>query len=312
MMRQAARTISTAAQKAARQATLKNQKRTFLDFLKPLVFVRHQERAVLEKLGKYDRTLEPGLHFKIPIVENIRKTDSRENRVDMRERVEEMPRQDVITKDNVVMGITALVYYEVIDAAQSIYGIENLPNAINKLAQTTLRNLIGTLHLDQTLTSRESINTQLGSELENVAKNWGIRVTRVELQEVNPPEDIRIAMEREMTSERNRRAVILDAEGEKRAAILRSEGIKASAILEAEGAAEARLQMAGAEKEALLRIQKSLEEGGKAGNYLMGLKYMEMLPKMTKGEKGKTVVVPYDAASLVTFTEMVKAGWSKD
>ena len=279
------------------------------NFLSPIVFVHEGTQAIIERWGKYNRTMKAGLNFKIPIMEDVRRTDWGTTRVDVRERVGLMPHIKVITADNVVMDIAGLYVSEVENSQQAVYSIENLPDAINKLAQTTLRNLIGGLHLDQTLTSRNQINERLCAELGQAASKWGVKITRVELQEINPPVDIKAAMEREMTAERNRRAVILEADGKKKAAILEAEGSSAAIQLEAEGKAAARKKLAEAEATSITLIQDAMNKGTDSGNYLITMRYMETLPLMTKGEKGKTVVVPYDASSLASMTVMLKNMW---
>lgn len=301
------RTISELGIASLRVGLNSQPKRTIFSLITPLVMIKHQQKSIIERWGKFDRILEPGLRVKIPFVEDLRRTDAGCSYIDMRERVLEMPKQFVITKDNVSMGITAFIYYEIRDPKQAVYGVENLPGALDKLGQTSLRNLVGTLHLDETLVSRDAINNRLRKELGEAADKWGVSVTRVELQEVNPPKDIIVAMEREMTAERNRRALILDAEGEKRSAVLRAEAVKETAILEAEGKARARLLMAAAEAQAMQNIQEIMNLGMDSSRYLMAKQHIEALPKMAEGGAGKTIIVPYDAASLMSATSMIKS-----
>ena len=203
--------------------------------------VRPYQKALVERLGKYQRTADSGLTVIIPFMENIAK-------VDMREQVVDVPPQDVITKDNVVVQVDAVVYYEVTDPIKVKYNVTDFYLAATKLAQTNLRNIIGDLALDESLTSRETINSKLRNVLDDATDKWGARVTRVELQRIEPPQDVTEAMHRQMKAERERRATILEAEGTKRAAILEAEGSKQAQVLEAEGKAEAIKRVADADK----------------------------------------------------------------
>ncbi|MCK4694398.1 MAG: SPFH/Band 7/PHB domain protein, partial [Candidatus Cloacimonetes bacterium] len=220
---------------------------------KGLVVIKQAQVMIIERLGKYNRTLESGLHIIWPVIDKGRtinwrfvKTDFKgnkyvqfrtESRIDLRETVYDFPRQNVITSDNVSIEIDALLYFQVTDPVKTTYEINNLPNAIEKLTQTTLRNVIGELELDKTLTSRDTINSKLRDILDEATDKWGVKVNRVELQDINPPEEIKIAMEKQMRAERDRRARILEAEGEKRSAILVAEGDKEAKIKRAEGEA---------------------------------------------------------------------------
>jgi len=192
--------------------------------------VHPYEKGLVERLGRYQRTAHSGLTFIIPFLESLVK-------VDMREQVVDVPPQDVITKDNVVVRVDAVVYFEVTDPVKVTYNVADFYIAATKLAQTNLRNIIGDMLLDQTLTSREVINTKLRQILDDATDKWGVRVTRVELQRIDPPADVTEAMHRQMKAERDRRAKILEAEGDKQSAILRAEGERQAAILKAEGEA---------------------------------------------------------------------------
>jgi regulator of protease activity HflC (stomatin/prohibitin superfamily) len=214
--------------------------------------IRPYEKGVVERLGKYIRTWEPGLHLLIPFLDRVTKVDMRENVVDV-------PPQEVITKDNVAVTVDAVVYYEATDPFKLIYNVTNFYMAATKLAQTNLRNVIGEMQLDESLTSREKINVTLRNILDDATDKWGVRVVRVELQRIEPPGDVTQAMHRQMKAERDRRAMILEAEGDKTAAIERAEGTKQSAILEAEGRATAIKEIASAE-----RAQKILIAEGEA------------------------------------------------
>jgi len=300
--------------------------------LKSVYMVKQAEAIVIEKLGKYSRTLSPGLHIVIPFLEGPRKVywtyvqevDGRRyyrytrtmTRIDLRESVYDFPKQNVITKDNVTMEINALLYYQITDPKAAVYEVDNLPQAIEKLTQTTLRNIVGSMDLDESLVSRDKVNEKLREILDEATDKWGVKVNRVELQEVNPPADIRQAMEKQMRAERERRAVILEAEGAKGSAILESEGVKESKVLRAKGEAEAkierargeaeaRLQLAKAETEAINMIQSAVPKGDPLP-YMIAMQYIKALPEMTKDKEGKMIVVPYEASSLVGSLASVK------
>lgn len=302
---------------------------------KNTILVKQAETVVIERLGKYDRVLSPGLHFIIPFIEQKRSVfwtfthfDSNRNnfvsymrsfsRIDLREAVYDFPKQNVITKDNVMMEINALLYYQITDVKAAIYEVSNLPEAIEKITQTTLRNVIGSLDLDETLISRDQINEKLRVILDLATDKWGVKVNRVELQEVNPPRDIRIAMEKQMRAERDRRAIILEAEGAKRSAILQAEGVKEAEILQAEGEAQARiieaeaeaqskLKLAQAEAQTLEMIKAAMGPNSDPTTYLTALKYVQALPEMTKGKDNKMIIVPYEATSLTSAVTSIKS-----
>jgi regulator of protease activity HflC (stomatin/prohibitin superfamily) len=298
------------------------------------VLVQQAEIMIVERLGKFDRLLEPGLHIMIPFIEQKRKVSwtftyfdaGRHNyatymktfyRIDLREAVYEFPKQNVITKDNVMMEINALLYYQITDVKAAVYEVSNLPEAIEKITQTTLRNVIGSLDLDETLISRDQINQKLRIILDEATDKWGVKINRVELQEVNPPKDIRIAMEQQMRAERNRRAIMLEAEGSKGSAILQAEGVKEAEILRAQGQAQARiieadaeaqskLKIAQAEAQTLEMIKATLPAHTDPTVYLTALKYLQALPEMTKGQNNKLIIVPYEAASLAGAVTSIK------
>ena len=260
---------------------------TTVIIIKGVRIVRQSEAMVIERLGKYRTTLNAGINIIIPLVDRPREIAMRviaerpngakvtqyklKERVDQRETVFDFPKQGVITKDNVVTEINALIYFQIIDPVKAVYEINNLPNAIEKLTQTTLRNVIGELELDECLTSRDTINMKLRAILDEATNKWGVKVNRVELQDINPPTDIKEAMEKQMRAERTRRAQIIDAEGTKKAAILEAEGRKGAdinqaeghrqaKILQAEGEANARLQIAEAEAEAIRKIANAVSD----------------------------------------------------
>jgi regulator of protease activity HflC (stomatin/prohibitin superfamily) len=289
--------------------------------------VRQSEVILIERLGKFHVMLRSGLHIIIPFADRSRKVfwsfvkeDPRGKylyryseyveRIDLREAVYDFPKQNVITKDNVTMEINALLYYQITDPRRAVYEVANLPQAIEKLTQTTLRNIIGSMDLDATLMSRDHINEKLRIILDEATDKWGVKVNRVELQEVNPPADIRAAMEKQMRAERDRRAVILEAEGMKTSAILMAEGEKISKIARAEGEAEARLVVAKAESEAIKVIREAVP-GADPLPYMIALNYIKALPEITKDKEGKMIILPYEATgimgSLATIKEIFTA-----
>lgn len=246
---------------------------------KTIVIIPQSETKIIERLGRYYATLKPGINIIIPFIDHAKDIVSQRNgrytytnSIDLREQVYDFARQNVITKDNIQMQINALLYFQIVDPFKSVYEINNLPNAIEKLTQTTLRNIIGEMELDQTLTSRDTINTKLRAVLDDATNKWGIKVNRVELQDITPPESVLVAMEKQMQAERNKRATILTSEGEKEKQRLLSEGEKAAivnkaeaakqqAILNAEGEATARIRKAEAEQlpsKRLLRLWDSV------------------------------------------------------
>lgn len=300
--------------------------------LKSIYLVKQAEAIIMERFGRYDRTLKPGLYLAVPFIDRPRSVmwtflvpEGRQkyirimqtvDRIDLREAVYDFPKQNVITKDNVTMEINALLYYQITDPKAAVYEVANLPEAIEKLTQTTLRNVIGSLDLDETLTSRDQINEKLRIILDEATDKWGVKVNRVELQEVNPPHDIRQAMEKQMRAERDRRAKILESEGTKRAAILEAEGIQESSILKARGVAESKIITAQAEAEARLKIAqaeaKAIEAVQTAAPnadpmpYLISMQYIKALPELTKGKDDKLVIIPYEASSLAGSVASLK------
>lgn len=283
--------------------------------------VNQSEVIIIERLGKYHATLYSGLHFIIPFLDVPRKTmwtSIKEgpggkmyryaedvDRIDLREAVYDFPRQNVITKDNVTTEINALLYYQITDPKSAVYEVNNLPQAIEKLTQTTLRNVIGSLDLDESLVSRDQINERLRLILDEATDKWGVKVNRVELQEINPPHDIRNAMEKQMKAERDRRALILEAEGKKRAAILEAEGYKEATMAQAQGDAEARLRLAEADAESIEIIQKALP-GRDPLQFIIAMNYIKTLPEMLKGKDDKVVLMPYEATQLLSSLGSMK------
>ena len=307
--------------------------------MKGAIIVKQAEVVIVERLGKFDRILESGFNFIIPFVETKRgimwKVTQKGldgntysyvkeiSRIDLRETVYDFPRQNVITKDNVSIGINALLYFQIIDPKSAVYEIQNLPDAIEKLTQTTLRNLVGQIDLDETLVSRDKINQELRTILDEATNKWGVKISRVELQDIIPPVDIQTAMEKQMKAERDRRAAILEAEGLKKSAILQAEGEKESAIniaegekqaaiLRAEGVAQARVVEADGEKQAIEKIIKALEDKGKPDKYLIAMKYLETLKTMTDGKNNKVVYMPYEATGILSSVDGIKEMFNKN
>lgn len=282
-----------------------------------VVIIPQSETKIIERLGKYFATLKPGINIIIPFIDRSKAMVSMSNgryiytnTIDLREQVYDFDRQNVITKDNIQMQINALLYFQIVDPFKAAYEINNLPNAIEKLTQTTLRNIIGDMELDQTLTSRDTINTRLRGVLDDATNKWGIKVNRVELQDITPPESVLQAMEKQMQAERNKRATILTSEGDKQAQILQSEGDKAAminraeadkqqAILRAEGDANARIKKAEAEAVAIQKITDAVGKSSNPANYLLAQKYIQMLQDVAAGDKTKTVFLPYEATNLM-------------
>ncbi len=282
-----------------------------------LIIIPQSETKIVERLGKYHATLQPGINLIIPFVDKAKEIVvikrglySYSNKIDLREQVYDFPKQNVITKDNVQTEINALLYFQIVDPFKAVYEIDNLPNAIEKLTQTTLRNIIGELELDQTLTSRDTINTKLRAVLDDATNKWGIKVNRVELQDITPPASVLAAMEKQMQAERNKRATILTSEGQKASEILQSEGekmatinraeaAKQEAILYAEGEAQARIRKAEAEAIAIKKITEAVGASTNPANYLLAQKYIQMLEELAKGDKTKTVYLPYEATNLM-------------
>ena len=284
---------------------------------KSLVIIPQSETKIIERLGKYYATLRPGINIIIPFIDRAKEiVTMRRGRytysdsIDLREQVYDFDKQNVITKDNVQTEINALLYFQIVDPFKAVYEINNLPNAIEKLTQTTLRNIIGELELDETLTSRDTINTKLRSVLDDATNKWGIKVNRVELQDITPPESVLTAMEKQMQAERNKRATILTSEGKKASDILQSEGekmatinraeaLKQQAILKAEGEAQARIRKAEAEAIAIQKITEAVGKTTNPANYLLAQKYIQMLQQIAEGDKTKTVYLPYEATNLM-------------
>ncbi len=261
-----------------------------------------QARAgVVERLGRYSRTLEPGLTIVTPFIDRVKPL------VDLREQVVNFAPQSVITEDNVVVGIETVLYFTITDPKSATYEIANPLQAIEQLTVTTLRNVIGGLSLEATLTSRENVNTELRTVLDEATGKWGIRINRVEIKSVDPPPDIRTAMEKQMRAERDRRAAILQAEGAKQAQILTAEGAKQAAVLTAEGERQAAILRAEGEAKAINTVFTAIHEG-KPDQELLSYEYLQMLPQLAEGAANKVFVVPSEfSAAFGGIGEALKA-----
>jgi regulator of protease activity HflC (stomatin/prohibitin superfamily) len=296
--------------------------------IRGLRIVQQAEVVIVERLGRYHATLSSGVNVIWPFIDKPRRITWRYvrqdasgqqlhiqqqiDRIDLRETVYDFPRQNVITQDNVQIEINALLYFQITDAVKAVYEISNLPDAIEKLTQTTLRNIIGEMSLDETLTGRDRINAKLRLILDEATNKWGVKVNRVELQDITPPHDVRIAMEKQMRAERDRRATILEAEGQKRSAILHAEGKreaqvaeaegkKQAEILEAEGQAAAIQRVADAEAGAIRAVAQAVREGkSDPAQYLIAVKYIEALKEMVQGNGSKVVYMPFEATGILS------------
>jgi regulator of protease activity HflC (stomatin/prohibitin superfamily) len=301
--------------------------------------IQQAETQVIERLGRYHRTLSSGINIILPFLDRPRDIEwrfvlEREGKViirkekvrkiDLRETVYDFPRQNVITRDNVVIEINALLYFQITDPMKAVYEVANLPDAIEKLTQTTLRNVIGEMDLDETLSSRETINGKLKAILDDATDKWGVKVNRVELQDIIPPADIRTAMEKQMRAERDRRAAILNAEGLKQSKILEAEGIreaeikkaegfKNAKILEAEGQAQARINVATAEAEAVTRVSRAVSGvNGNPIHYLVAVRYIETLREMVSGQGNKVIYLPYEASGVLSALGGIREMFTKE
>lgn len=274
-------------------------------FISNLKIVPQAFGYVVERLGSYKGTWQTGLHFKVPFIDRISK------RVSLKEQVIDFPPQPVITKDNVTMQIDTVVYFQITDPMLYTYGVENPISAIENLSATTLRNIIGDMELDHTLTSRDTINTKIRVILDEATDPWGIRVNRVELKNIIPPREIQDAMEKQMKAERERRARILDAEGEKHSAILVAEGHKESAILRADAVRESKIREAQGEAEAILEVQKATAEGirmlneASASDAVIKLKSLEAFAAAADGKATK-LIIPSEIQGLAGMAASLK------
>jgi regulator of protease activity HflC (stomatin/prohibitin superfamily) len=282
--------------------------------MKSIKIVPQKQVKIIERLGKFHGTADAGLNVILPFVDSVRNT------IDMREQITKIEPQPVITRDNVTMEVDAVIYFLIVDPVRATYEVQNLGWGLEQMTLSALRNVIGQLDLDHTLASRDSTNSQLRAALDSATQQWGVKVMRIELKNINPPEEIRLTMEKQMTAERTRRAVVTTAEGEKASAILRAEGQKQSqivnaegakqaAILAAEGQAEARLRVAQAEAQAIQVVTQAMGPAGSPAQYLIAQRYLESLGSIATNAQ-KLVFLPYEAsgimASLGGIRELLK------
>ena len=276
---------------------------------------------LVERLGRFDKIASSGLNILIPFLDRPRAyywTNSRPGltSIDLREQYIDLPPQPVITRDNVTIHVDSVVYWQVIDPVKAIYEMNDLVGGIVQLTITGMRSVMGEMDLDHTLSSRDQINSKLRIILDEATDKWGVKVTRVDVKNINPPEDVRITMEKQMTAERNRRALVLQAEGERQAAVTRAEGEKTaavtraegekqSAILQAEGAAQARLRNAEAESEAIKRIANAIGTGDPA-QYLITSRYIESLRDMTRSNNSKVIFMPVETSAMLSSLGAIK------
>jgi len=280
---------------------------------KSIKVVPQKQVKLIERVGKFHKKAEAGLNIIFPFIDSVRDT------IDLREQITQIEPQPVITRDNVTMEVDAVIYYVVADPVRATYEVQNLKWGIEQLTLSGLRNVIGALDLDHTLTSRDTINTQLRAALDAATQQWGVKVMRVELKNIDPPQEIKLTMEKQMTAERARRATVTQAEGEKAAAILRAEGQKQSqivsaegqkesAILAADGQAQARLRVATAEAQAIDVVAKAIGATGSPAQYLIAQRYLESLAQIAAGAQ-KIVFLPFEAAGVLGSIGGMKELW---
>lgn len=283
---------------------------------KTIKIVPQSSVLLIERLGRFNRMANSGLNIIIPFLDSARGvywTNVRPGTtsIDLREQFIDLPPQPVITRDNVTINVDSVVYWQITDPMKAVYEVADLVGGIVQLTITGMRSVMGEMDLDHTLSSREQINSKLRLILDEATDKWGVKVTRVDVKNINPPEDVRITMEKQMTAERNRRALILQAEGdrqaaitraegEKQAAITRSEGLKESAILEAEGAAQARLRASAAEAQAIAQIAQSIGSSEQTAQYLITARYIESLRDMARANNSKVVFMPMETSNLMS------------
>lgn len=285
---------------------------------KGVVIVRQGYEYTLERFGRYSTTLRPGFHLIIPFVNRIG------HKVNMMERVLDVPSQEVISKDNAVLTVDGVVFFQVLDAAKAAYEVFRLEHAILNLTVTNIRTVLGSMDLDDALSKRDDINARLLLVVDEATTPWGIKVTRIEIKDISPPSDLVAAMARQMKAEREKRATILEAEGTRQSAILQAEGQKQAAILEAEGRkeaafrdAEARERLAEAEARATTMVSEAIASGNiQAVNYFVAQKYVEALAEFARGTNTKTLLLPFEAtgvlSSLAGITEVAKEAFGRD
>src|SRR5687767_3662584 len=289
--------------------------------VKTIKIVPQATVMLIERLGRFSRVASSGLNIIIPFLDKPRafywtNTRSGMTSIDLREQYIDLPPQPVITRDNVTIHVDSVVYWQIIDPIKAVYEMNDLVGGIVQLTITGMRAVMGEMDLDHTLSSRDQINSKLRLILDEATDKWGVKVTRTDVKNINPPEDVRVTMEKQMTAERNRRALVLQAEGErqaaitraegeKQAAVTRAEGEKQSAILAAEGAAQARLRNAEAESEAIDRIARSIP-GGDPGQYLITVRYIDSLRDMTRTNNSKVIFMPVETSAMLSSLGAIK------
>ncbi len=290
--------------------------------LKTIKIVPQATVLVIERFGRFDRLANSGLNMIIPFFENPRAVNWTSVRpgltsIDLREQFLDLPPQPVITRDNVTIHVDSVVYWQITDPIKAVYEMNDLVGGLVQLTITGMRAVMGDMDLDHTLSQRDQINAKLRIILDEATDKWGVKVTRVDVKNINPPEDVRITMEKQMTAERNRRALVLQAdgdrqaaitraEGEKQAAVTRAEGEKESAILQADGAAQARLRNAAAEAEAIARIAQAMLGHGNPAQYLITQRYIESLKEMVRGNNSKVIFMPVETSTMLSSVGMIK------
>jgi regulator of protease activity HflC (stomatin/prohibitin superfamily) len=278
--------------------------------MQTIKIVPQKQVKIIERLGKFHRAADAGLNVIVPFIDSVRDT------IDLREQITKIEPQPVITRDNVTMEVDAVIYSVIVDPVRATYEVQNLRWGLEQLTLSALRNVIGQLDLDHTLASRDTTNAQLRAALDTATQQWGVKVMRIELKNITPPEEIRLTMEKQMTAERTRRAVVTTAEGEKASAILRAEGQKQSqivtaegskqaAILAAEGQAEARLRVANAEAQAIQMVAQAIGAAGNPAQYLIAQRYLESLSSIATGAN-KLVFLPFEASGIMASLGGIK------
>src|SRR5436190_378661 len=290
--------------------------------VKTIKIVPQATVMLVERLGRFSKVAASGLNILVPFLDKPRAVFWTNMRggitsIDLREQYLDLPPQPVITRDNVTIHVDSVVYWQITDPVKAVYEMNDLVGGIVQLTITGMRAVMGDMDLDHTLSQRDQINSKLRLILDEATDKWGVKVTRVDVKNINPPEDVRITMEKQMTAERNRRALVLQAEGdrqaaitraegEKQAAVTRAEGEKQSAILAAEGAAAARLRNAEAEAEAIGRVASAMQEHGNPAQYLITTRYIESLRDMTKSNNAKVIFMPVETASMLSSVGAIK------